>query len=58
MCEDDNIETIKKLTGITIIGVIRELNGVDVEEQKIGNVKKEFKKRFSVSDILASMDEL
>jgi len=39
LCEDDNIETIKKLTGVTVIGIIRKLNGLDVEEQRIGNVK-------------------
>jgi dethiobiotin synthetase len=58
LCADDNIETVKKLTKVPIIGVIPRLDGVDVEKLQFGNLKEEFEKRIKTQDLIELMDEI
>jgi dethiobiotin synthetase len=54
--ERDNIETIRKLTGIPAIFTIPVLAGVDTERLQAGNLRTVFDERIDIDEIAALME--
>ncbi len=56
--EIDNIETIKKLSGIAEIFTIPALKGVETEKLQTGNIADEFEKNFDIKKIIGLMESI
>lgn len=56
LCHDDNIETIKKLANIPVIGIIPAMDDIDVGKLQAGNLKEIFKSTINLQDILEIMN--
>lgn len=56
--EKDNIEMIKKLTKIPILGVIPWIKGLDAENVEIKSLKEEMEKAVNVDELVKVMDEI
>ena len=56
--EADNIETIRKLSGIPAIFTIPALEGVDTEKLQPGNIKDVFESTIDINEIIGLMESL
>jgi dethiobiotin synthetase len=56
--EIDNIETIKKLSGIPIVFTLPALSGVDTEKLQAGNIKDVFESTININNIIELMDTI
>ena len=57
MIENDNIETLKKLTGHPVIVPIPVVKGIDVENLKTGDLRSVFEKSIDVPMLVGLLDE-
>jgi dethiobiotin synthetase len=53
--EDDNCETLRKMTGLGIFGIIPALRGVDVETMMIGDLREVFEKTITIEEFIKTM---
>jgi len=58
LIERDNIETIKKLSGIHAIFTLPPLASVDTEKLQAGNLREVFERTFEIDDIVALMETM
>ncbi|MDK2799228.1 MAG: dethiobiotin synthetase [Clostridiales bacterium] len=58
LCDNDNIKTIKRVTGLPVLGVIPKLENVYVEKLQTGNLKDVFRKEIDISSIVELMTDL
>jgi len=56
--ETDNIETIKKLSGIPAIFTIPALTGVDTEKLQPGNIADVFEKAIDINKVIGLMESI
>lgn len=56
--ETDNIETIKKLSGIAAIFTIPALTGVDTEKLQPGNIADVFEKTIDIKKIIGLLEDI
>ena len=56
--ETDNIETIRKLSGIPAIFTIPALNGVDTEKLQPGNIADVFESTIDIGEIIGLMEKI
>jgi dethiobiotin synthetase len=56
--ETDNIETIRKLSGIPVIFTIPALNGVDTEKLQPGNIADVFESTIGIGEIIGLMERI
>ena len=56
--ETDNIETIRKLSGIPVIYTIPALIGVDTEKLQPGNIAEVFGKTIDIKKIIGLMESI
>ena len=56
--ETDNIETIKKLSGIPVVFTLPALAGVDTEKLQPGNIKDVFESVININDIIRLMETI
>jgi dethiobiotin synthetase len=56
LSERDNMETITKLAGVSVIITVPALIGVDTEKRQVGNLKEVFEKSIVIDEIMAMMD--
>ena len=56
--ENDNIETLRRLAGLPVFGVIPALQGVDVEKRIIGNLREVFEKTVTIEEFIKEMSDL
>lgn len=56
--ERDSIETIKKITGAKILGIIPKISGVDMEKLKYSNLKKVFEEAINLKDIIETFENI
>jgi len=56
--ETDNIETVKKLSGIAAIFTIPALTGLDTEKLQPGNIADVFEKAIDIKKIIGLMEGL
>ncbi len=56
--ETDNIETIRKLSGIPAIFTIPALNGVDTEKLQPGNIADVFESTIGIGEIIGLMERI
>lgn len=58
ICHDDNIEMIKKLTGVPILGIIPKMKDIDTEKLKFGSMKEVFYKNIDIKAIIDCTKEI
>lgn len=56
--EDDNIEMVRKLAGVPVLGTVPALEGIDTETLKAGHLRSVFENVVSVAEIIKLMSEL
>jgi dethiobiotin synthetase len=56
--EDDNCETLRRLAGVPVFGIIPALQGVDVEKLRIGNLREVFEKTINIEEFIKGMGDL
>jgi dethiobiotin synthetase len=56
--ETDNIETIRKLSGIPAIFTIPALAGVDTEKLQTGNIRDVFESTIDIGEIIGLMERI
>lgn len=56
--ETDNIETVKKLSGIAAIFTIQALTGVDTEKLQPGNIADVFERTIDIKKIIGLMESI
>ena len=56
--ETDNIETIRKLSGIPAIFTIPALAGVDTEKLQTGNIRDAFERTIDIDEIIGLMETI
>ena len=56
--ETDNIETLKKISGIPVIFTIPALTGVDTEKLQQGNIADVFKNTIDINEIIGLMESI
>ncbi|MBB6217217.1 dethiobiotin synthetase [Anaerosolibacter carboniphilus] len=55
IAEEDNIKMVERLTGVPVLGVIDQLEYIDVEKGSYGNLKEEFERKMDIQVLLESM---
>jgi len=58
LIEQDNVTTIKKLSGIHVIMTLPPLVSVDTEKLQTGNLREVFERTININDIIALMETL
>ena len=56
--EDDNCETLRRLAGLPVFGIVPALQGVDVEKLMIGNLREVFEKTINIEEFIKGMGDL
>jgi dethiobiotin synthetase len=56
--ETDNIETIRKLSGIPAIFTVPALDGVDTEKLQPGNIRDVFESTIDINEIIGLMERI
>lgn len=54
----DNVEIIKKLNNVPILGIIQKISNVNVEKLEFGTLKEEFEDKIKLDEILFCMKEI
>jgi dethiobiotin synthetase len=56
--EDDNCETLQRLTGLRVLGIVPALQGADVDKLMIGNLRDVFEKTIDIEEFIKVMGDL
>ena len=53
--EQDNIDTIQRLSGVPVLGVIPRIEGIDVENQHFGELRTVFERTIHIEEMVANV---
>ncbi|MDO8686117.1 MAG: AAA family ATPase, partial [Clostridiales bacterium] len=53
--EQDNIDTIQKLSGVPVLGIIPRMEGIDVENRHFGELKSVFEQTIRIEDMVKNV---